>query len=70
MGNVRTITSRTFPKQGSCLGKRVEVFFHYDTSTVLNGECVRDDIEEPFRAIFKLDDGRFVLADECQYSDQ
>ncbi len=32
------------------------------------GVIVRDDKEEPGEKIIKLDDGRYVLATECQYS--
>jgi hypothetical protein len=32
------------------------------------GTIVRDDNEPPWRTIIRLDDGRVVLASECQYS--
>lgn len=62
------IKHNSFPPQGSYLGKRVDVVFHYDTARVIQGVCVRDDAGEPGRTIFRLDDGRYVLATECQYS--
>lgn len=68
MGVVANVGFEEFPKQGHLLGKRVEVCFRYDTSKVIGGVCVRDDVEEPGRSIFKLDDGRYVLSSECQYS--
>lgn len=67
MGCVHTISHQNFPKQGSFLGKRVRVCFHYCTEHEVAGVCVRDDIEDPGRMIFKLDDGRYVLSSECQY---
>lgn len=68
MGVVANIKHDSFPQQGSYLGKRVNVCFHYDTENVVQGVCVRDDEGEPGKTIFQLDDGRYVLATECQYS--
>lgn len=68
MGAIASITHETFPKQGSSLGKRVEVFFHDDLDHRVGGVMVRDDYEEPWRTIIALDDGRYVLTTECQYS--
>lgn len=67
MGIHQSITAGTFPRQGSMLGRRVRVCFHYDGSRWVEGTCVRDDAEEPGVEIFRLDDGRFVLSTECQY---
>ena len=67
MGVVATIRHDTMPKAGSTLGKRVEVCFHYNMKEVIGGEIVRNDSEQPFLTIIKLDDGRYVLATECQY---
>lgn len=69
MGCVETIGFDRFPKQSVDLGKRVRVCFHYDTAPyrVLWGFIVRADIEEPYRTIIQLDNGRVVLASECQY---
>ncbi len=67
MGKVRTITHRSFPKQGSYLNKRVKVFFHDDSFHQLEGTVVRNDADEPFLLIFKLDNGQYVLSTECQY---
>lgn len=68
MGVVDSIDYESFPRQGNWVGKRVEVFFKYDTSHALLGTVVRDDREQPFIAIIRLDDGRFVLTTECQHS--
>ncbi len=68
MGAVKNITFDKFPKQGTYAGRETEVCFHYDTSRRLKGVIVRDDVEEPFLTIIKLEDGRHVLATECQYS--
>jgi hypothetical protein len=55
-----------FPKQGTHLGKKVKVCFN--ESRLINGVVVRDDMDEPFVSIIKLDDNRYVLATECMYS--
>ena len=68
MGCEKNVGFDRFPKQGSMLGKKVWVCFHYDAMNILFGETVRDDVEEPYRTIFKLEDGRYVLATECQYT--
>lgn len=74
MGCVNTITYDNFPKQADenyaypKVGKRVEVCYHYDTSKCHYGVIVRDDIEEPFETIIKLDNERYVRGCECQYS--
>lgn len=67
MGVHASITAEQFPKQGSLVGKRVQVCFHFDSSRAFEGVCLRDDIEEPNRSVFHLDDGRVVLDTECQY---
>lgn len=68
MGYCNTISFERFPKQSKDVGKRVKVCYHYDTSKWHNGIIVRDDREEPGRTIIQLDNGRFVLATECQYT--
>ena len=68
MGSVETIDASKFPKQGRDLNKTVKVCFNYDLSRQLSGVVVRDDAEEPFQTIIKLDDGRYVLTTECMYS--
>lgn len=72
MGYVENITHDKFPKQGSWLGKKCKVLFRYgsDNEPELMGVIIRDDVEEPFRGIIKLDDGRYILMTECQYSIQ
>lgn len=67
MGVVSNIKHDKFPEQGNYLGRKVKVCFHYDTNNTIPGVIVRDDKEEPHRTIIKLDDGRHVLAIECQY---
>ena len=68
MGVVKSIDHKSFPEQSECVGKSVDVCFKYNTGTTLKGVIVRDDIEEPWRTIIRLEDGRLVLAIECQYS--
>jgi hypothetical protein len=58
----------SFPTQGEQLGRAVRVCFNYDTEQLVGGVVVRDDTEEPWRTIIRLDDGRHILATECQYS--
>jgi hypothetical protein len=67
MGNVANISAEHFPRQYEHVGKRTQVCFHYDTTRVLDGTVVRDDAEEPWITIIRLDDGRHVLASECQW---
>lgn len=67
MGLHSNIDIDNFPKQGSLLNTRVKVCFHYVSSQTIEGTIVRDDEEEPGLLIIKLDDGRHVLATECQY---
>ena len=67
MGCHKNISVNKFPKQGAQIGKKVLVCFHYDTTAFIEGEFVRDDIEEPGTAIIKLKDGRHILSTECQW---
>lgn len=68
MGCVKTISKYDFPKQSGHVNQRCKVCFHYDASQTVDGTIVRDDIEEPFETIIKLDNGRIVRGVECQYS--
>ena len=68
MGVVQTVSFDSFPKQGSDLNKRTKVCFNYDTSNLIGGTIVREDREEPFLTMIKLDDGRHVLSTECQHT--
>ena len=76
MGCIDTITYDKFPKQKDenykypefKVGSRVKVCYHFDTSKYHYGTIVRDDLEEPFETIIKLDNGRYLRAVECQYS--
>lgn len=67
MGVHKNIGYDKFPSQGELYNKRVRVCFHYDSSRVIEGTCIRDDIDEPFMTIFRLDNDKVVLATECQY---
>lgn len=76
MGCYDNIGYNEFPKQGSHLGKKAEVCFHFNTNELIAGKVVRDDMESrkvgehesPGLTIIELEDGRYVLATECQYS--
>ncbi len=68
MGCVTTITAYRFPKQSEHVNRRARVCFHYDTSVWIDGTIIRDDREEPFETLIKLDDGRVIRGTECQYS--
>ena len=75
MGCIDTITYEKFPKQKDenykypkfKVGSRVKVCYNYDTSKYHYGTIVRDDLEEPFETIIKLDNGRYLRAVECQF---
>ena len=56
------------PEQGTHLGKRANVIFHYDTSNKIRGTIVRDDNAEPYQGIIHLDNDRVIKTTECQYS--
>ena len=76
MGCIDTITYDKFPKQKddtyntewAKVGARVKVCYHYDTSKTHLGTIVRDDCEEPYETIIKLDNGRYLRGVECQFS--
>ena len=69
MGVVNNISYEKYPEQGRKLGQKVKVIYNYDFSKSHNGIIVRDDIEEPFETIIKLDnEERYLRASECQYS--
>lgn len=68
MGVERNVGYGRYPKQGDFLGRGCTVVFDYDTTTPLRGTVIRDDEEHPYRCIIRLNDGRVVLATECQYS--
>lgn len=68
MGTVATITATSFPKQSRDLNRKVQVCFHYDTTRLLDAKIIRDDLDPPYLTIFQLDDGRVVMATECQYT--
>lgn len=70
MGVHNNITAERLPKQSVHVGEPVKVAFHYDTKRTFDGVIVRDDWEEPWETIIKLDNGFYVRASECQYSHQ
>lgn len=70
MGVVANVDYKRMPKQGPWLGKRTRVCFRYQTKRTVMGTIVRDDYEAPWVTIISLDDGRVVLASECQHSPQ
>jgi hypothetical protein len=68
MGVHKNISRDVFPKQDSGLGRKVKVYYHFDTLYFDEGVIVRDDVESPYVTIILLDNGRLVLSSECQYS--
>lgn len=68
MGCEDSITAKGGPVQTNFVGRRVRVCFHDDTSEEVGGVIVRDDGELPLRMIIKLDDGRYLLSTECQWT--
>ena len=68
MGCVKTIDKYHFPKQSGHVNQRVEVCFHYNSKETTNGTIIRDDAEEPFETLIKLDNGHVLRGVECQYS--
>ena len=68
MGCVETIDAYRFPKQSEYVNRRCSVCFKYDTTRWLKGVIIRDDREEPFETLIRLDDGRVIRGTECQYS--
>jgi hypothetical protein len=69
MGFAANVGRHMFPEQGSLLGKSVRVAFRYNLADTVAGVVVRDDVQEPFRTIIRLDDGRHVLGTECQFAE-
>ena len=67
-GNRKNVGFDKFPKQGEELGRKVNVCFNYNTSKIIKGKIVRDDMEKPMRTIIQLSDGRYILGTEGQYS--
>lgn len=67
MGVVENVGFHEFPTQGVYVGEHVIVCFRYDSANTLPGVVVRDDDQEPWVTIIKLDDGRHILATECMW---
>lgn len=59
--------SDSYPKQSKNVNKPVYVCFNYDTTNTISGICLREDIEDPYLTILQLEDGKTVLATECQW---
>lgn len=71
MGVEKNVSLTEFPKQyEDQVNQKVQVYFNYDTSQGILGTMVRSDAEDPYRGIIKLDDGRYILTTECQYTFQ
>ena len=72
MGVVANISYDNYPKQDTesfiKVGTRVSVCYNYEPTKTHAGTIVRNDIEEPLRIIIQLDNGRYLLGTECQYS--
>ncbi len=68
MGVIENISHDKFPRQGQLLRSVVNVTFHFDTGRTQKGIVVRDDVESPGRTIIRLEDNRYILATECQFS--
>lgn len=68
MGCVDTIDAYRYPKQSEYVNRRCNVCFKYDTTRWIEGTIIRDDREEPFETLIRLDDGRVIRGTECQYS--
>ena len=68
MGCVDTITAYNFPKQSEYVNRRCKVCFHYNTTKWIMGTVIRDDREEPYETLIRLDDGRVIRGVECQFS--
>lgn len=69
MGIVPTIAHDRFPAQSTHVGRRVRVVFNYNLEfPKLLGTIVRDDYEIPHVSIIQLDNGKYILTTECQYT--
>lgn len=68
MGVVRTIGIAKWPIQGKWLDKRVAVCFNYDTDETIDGTIIRDDMEQPYETLIRMDNGRVVRSCECQFT--
>ena len=55
------------PKQGTWLGRIVNVCVDYNTEHIIKGLIVREDEEHPGIMIIKLDSGEYLQSTECQY---
>lgn len=67
MGVSEHVGADRFPKQGPWLGQKHRVCFDFDASQTFDAVCIRDDLSEPRLTIFQLENGKVVLATECQH---
>lgn len=67
MGVITNIDFEQYPNQTKYAGQRVLVCFKYDTRRIIPATILRDDAEDPYRTVLRLDDGRIVLGNECQW---
>jgi hypothetical protein len=68
MGCVDHITAEKYPRQGAlpeCA--RSGVLSTLTRARAFLGVVIRDDAEAPGRMMIKLDNGRVLLATECQW---
>lgn len=69
MGIVPNMAHDKFPEQSTHVGRRVRVVFNYNLDAPkLLGTIVRDDFEAPHVTIIKLDNDKYILTTECQYT--
>lgn len=61
------MTDINYPPQSGLVGQRVRLWHNTLLERTLIGEVVRDDIEYPWEFIARLDDGRYVTGEECQW---
>ena len=68
MGIVKNIGYNLSPKASENVGKRIEECYVCEEDILKNGIIVRDDIEEPFETIIRVENIRYIRAEECQFS--
>lgn len=54
-------------KQGNFINRKCNIFFNYNIKNFISGKIIRDDIEEPFKTLIKLNDGTIIDSKECLY---
>lgn len=68
MGFNKNVGLDKFPPQSKSVGHVVRVCFNYECEHTILGTIVRQDVDQPYRTIIQLSDGRYVTADECMYT--